>query len=497
MTVNTKKTYSKLLKCKRTRPSSVPGRNIVTESESDRGRILFCPAFRRLQQKAQVFSMEPNAAVRSRLTHSLEVSQIGRYIADQVCEKLADKDLATHSELVALTNFVESACLMHDIGNPPFGHFGEAAIQAWFRENGADCITAVLKGTARAITESDDRVRTALADFLEFDGNPQGFRVVTKLQWNTDEYGLNLTHTTLAAYLKYFRKAGVPKDKLGSFAKKAGFFSTEAELVDQIWQTFGYKKPQRFPLAYIMEAADDIAYCISDLEDSIEKDLIDQDKALSVILKMWTAVKGTSTLDQKITKELEFAFAKKKHGEEYTYTNFRTALSRLIVTHVADRYVRNHQKILDGTAESLLGENSSAGKILKILKSYCQDHVYNHYTVERTELAGYAAIYGLLNHFKPLLSANMDRFRAALVGKNKDSAEVPILVERKFLSLFPARYIKVYNQEVSTINLDQQSQEYHLQEWVYRAHLIVDFISGMTDDFAMTTYRTYSGTVLQ
>lgn len=116
--------YKKLLSSTRLRKSNAdPTRNILTESESDRGRVLFSPAFRRLQQKAQVFSMEPNAAVRSRLTHSLEVSQIGRYLADEIIQLLGTRLDAFYQG--ALVNFVEAACLMHDIGNPPFGHFGD------------------------------------------------------------------------------------------------------------------------------------------------------------------------------------------------------------------------------------------------------------------------------------------------------------------------------------------------------------------------------------
>lgn len=200
--------YSSILTTGRLRASDVKGRTIITESESDRGRVLFCAAFRRLQQKAQVFSMEPNAAVRSRLTHSLEVSQLGRYIADEIGDRLEKVEQIDPVERTALVNFVETACLMHDIGNPPFGHFGEAAIQKWFQDNGADCIqraVALKKGT---LGSGDPRLIDALADFKEFDGNPQGLRIVARLQWNTDEYGLNLTRSTLASFLKYVRCAG-------------------------------------------------------------------------------------------------------------------------------------------------------------------------------------------------------------------------------------------------------------------------------------------------
>jgi dGTPase len=274
--------YAKILSSSRIRTSSRSERTILTESESDRGRILFCAAFRRLQQKAQVFSMEPNAAVRSRLTHSIEVSQLGRYIADEVGQRLLKNGQLDALQQGALVNFVETACLMHDIGNPPFGHFGEAAIQDWFGKNGEE----TLRSAVRMPKGSDadlhcGEIQRALSDFIEFDGNPQGLRIVTRLQWNTDEFGLNLTKTALASFLKNVRCAG-DKD-IGKFTKKAGYFTTEEDLVQQVWKDFGYASPQRFPLTYMMEAADDIAYCISDLEDSFEKEIIHSATALPEI----------------------------------------------------------------------------------------------------------------------------------------------------------------------------------------------------------------------
>lgn len=488
--------YSDLLKKDRPRESEVADRTIVTESESDRGRILFCAAFRRLQQKAQVFSMEPNAAVRSRLTHSLEVSQIGRYIADSIAVILLEKGMADTTECMALVTFVESACLMHDIGNPPFGHFGEAAIQKWFADNG----TLAIEQACAPVRPNVDGIRNkqsagALADFLEFDGNPQGLRVVAKLQWNKDEFGLNLTKTTLASYLKYIRKAGDPRaQRNGDFDKKAGYFSTEADVVEDIWKSFGYTDKQRFPLAYIMEAADDIAYCISDLEDSIEKNLLDEKKALTEIKSEWSnGFVPTTDTDKEIERALECAMNSKAGDKEYTFTDFRTGINRAIVKYVTQRYIDNHTAILSGSLDSLIPGDEGPGRILNTLKAYCKRTVYCHESVQRTELAGYTAIFGLLDHFRILLTCSKERFLLALdYTHNKDANDVPIIIEKKYLKLFPERYIKVYKNTLEKAQVTDSSQ-FEFLEWNARAHLIVDFISGMTDDFAMTTYRTLSG----
>lgn len=483
--------YKKLLSKARFRVSEVADRHILLEAESDRGRLLFCPAFRRLQQKAQVFSMESNAAVRSRLTHSFEVSQIGRYLSDQISLKLIEKNLASREECAALTTFVETACLMHDIGNPPFGHFGESAISEWFRINGKATIRESIK-SKKAIP--DKKIEEALADFLEFDGNPQGLRIVTRLQRNSDENGLNLTKTTLAAYLKYVRSSGEKSNEIKSpFTKKCGYFSTERDLVNSIWSEFGYKKPQRFPLAYIMEAADDIAYCISDLEDSIEKGLLHKTQALKEIHEEW---KKTSPPNDKTTKEinkiLKNAITEKRQDDSpYTFTDFRTSLNRVLVNYAADQYISAHDQILNGLKSSLIASESACGKILETLKNYCRKKVYRHESVHKIELAGYKAIFGLLDQYSCLLKSSENRFTCALARDRKDAEERPIIIESKLLSLFPKNYIAAYKDQLNRIH--SKGIERSIAEWILRAHLVTDFISGMTDDFATTTYQTLSG----
>lgn len=482
--------YEKILSPSRLRTSTRTDRTILTESESDRGRVLFSPAFRRLQQKAQVFSMEPNAAVRSRLTHSFEVSQLGRYLADEIGQRLTESNEINSLQQGALVNFVETACLMHDIGNPPFGHFGEAAIQEWFKQNGAACLLASNGLTEEIAGTYTNQVQHALADFFEFDGNPQGLRIVTRLQWNTDEYGLNLTKTALGAFLKYVRSP--MQDPSGNFTKKPGFFITEKDIVKQVWEQFGYDHPQRFPLAYIMEAADDIAYCISDLEDSFEKSILQEEIALPNIEKNYLAYdfSGHNKCHKDICDVLKTVNERTKDGRDFTYTDFRTILSSIIIRYAAQRFVDNQDKIYNGKLQSLLPEDEPPGYILKVLKDFCREKVYNHESVQRVELAGYNAISGLLNQFKPLLTASHERFKAALDGKNKDNENKKIIIESKLLKLFPPKYLKVYHHHLEASKSDD---DILFAEWNVRAHLVVDFISGMTDDFAMTTYRTLAG----
>src|SRR6266566_9454148 len=226
--------YNRLLSGTRRRPSRVKGRTLEEEADADRGRVLFCAPFRRLQNKAQVFSLETNAAVRSRLTHSAEVSSIGRYIAQQAFKQFKDEelnDLGLAGKERPFITFVETACLLHDLGNPPFGHFGEIAISGWFHAAQIDLTPKRFGGRPQQIWERHYQ------DFKYFDGNPQGIRITTKLQppETGDMNGLNLTATTLAATLKY----PWPPSDVKDGRKKAGYFESEEDVVKWICKELG------------------------------------------------------------------------------------------------------------------------------------------------------------------------------------------------------------------------------------------------------------------
>ncbi|MHB8355450.1 MAG: dGTP triphosphohydrolase, partial [Vulcanimicrobiaceae bacterium] len=291
---NTSKTYGTLLQEIRRRLSRLAGRNALDENaDADHGRILFCAPFRRLQKKAQVFSLEMNAAVRSRLTHSLEVSSIGRLVAQQAIVALSPRldELGINGKERTLITFVEAACLIHDIGNPPFGHFGELTISEWFQEQKkkGKIKSTNLYGAAEAIWEKHYK------DFLNFDGNPQGFRIVTRLQPDMpdDLHGLNLTATTLATAVKYPWTS--EKIDVTTHRKKNGYFHTEQDVIDWIWTTLKLTEGTRHPLALLLEAADDIAYCISDIEDGIEKGRIDPRDFAQFML---SALAGTGFINE-------------------------------------------------------------------------------------------------------------------------------------------------------------------------------------------------------
>ena len=274
--------YNEKLKHERFRASTAPKETFDEEMESDRGRSINSAAVRRLQQKTQVFPLESNAAVRSRLTHSLEVQQVGRYIAKLVLKKLNEADklkaLGLDDKKDGFTSAIEIACLLHDVGNPAFGHFGEEAINMWSE-------TSLLNVfTEKFGDEVKDNI--LVKDLLCFEGNAQAIRLLHSLQ------DLNLSFSQVACLIKYTRPAYEPKptDKSDLYyyrKKKPGYYYSEEEYVKTLQSNLNIESGNRFPLTYIMEAADDISYCIADLDDALDKGILNVDQLHKAINDIW------------------------------------------------------------------------------------------------------------------------------------------------------------------------------------------------------------------
>ena len=229
----------------------------------DYDRILFSNSFRMLARKTQAHPFAVNDHVHHRLMHSLEVSSVGRSLGIMAGYFLKERsELPDFITPEHIGQIVQAACLAHDIGNPPFGHGGESALQDWFRDTA---------NNDRYLSELTERQK---ADFKSFDGNAQGFRVVTALENHKDRGGLRLTYPTLAALVKYPRSAW---DAMGDGSSKFNFYQSEKKVFDAVFTTLGLKNGSRYhrhPLSYLTEAADDICYCIIDMEDALELGII-------------------------------------------------------------------------------------------------------------------------------------------------------------------------------------------------------------------------------
>ncbi|MBP2196544.1 dGTPase [Pantoea cypripedii] len=464
---------------------------ITRHFESDRGRIINSAAIRRLQQKTQVFPLERNAAVRSRLTHSLEVQQTGRYIAKEILQTLKTQGggLAKYGldELEgAFESLIEMACLLHDVGNPPFGHFGEAAINDWFDDNlPAELVDPLVAGV------EDDAQRVAFdqlnamirQDLCHFEGNAQAIRMVhTLLQ-------LNLSYAQVACILKYTAPAWWQGDKPAEFSvlmKKPGFYLSEREYVANLRVATDIKEHHRYPLTWIMEAADDISYCIADLDDAVEKDIFNVDTLYDYLSKAWGVVKPGDAFSRTIGEAWKDACQKKwrTKGDQF-FMSLRVNVQNVLVSHAVRRFIDNLPAIFTGNFNhALLEDDGEEGRLLMLFKTVARQQVFNHPEVEQLELQGYRVIKGLLEIYQSLMQLDYEQFTTLM---NDDFlARHPI--ETRLFHKLSGKHRKAYQQSMRALIVEHKYERL-LWERYYRSRLIQDYISGMTDLYAWDEYR--------
>ncbi|MGY0217958.1 dGTPase [Endozoicomonadaceae bacterium StTr2] len=484
--------YRKKITGTRHRLSSVDEiRDVVEETESNRGRVIQSAAVRRLQQKTQVYPLETNAGVRSRLTHSLEVQQTGRYISRTILKQLTEtkqlNKLGLEGIESAFINLVEMSCLLHDVGNPPFGHFGEATISRWLQQNARKMHGAAAQNTLPSHLFDD----VLLPDLCEFEGNAQGLRIIHSLQ------DLNLTYSQLAAAMKYTRAPYQPRpaetDTFAYRKKKPGFFYTEEALVKTIWQQLDIAEDCRFPLVYIMEAADDIAYCIADLEDAVDKNILSYQELQQNLRLIWSELSEnkssylTDMMDDAIRKT-ELHLTTKRQAQEFIM-RLRTRLVRDLVDYAAKRYIDQHEAVFNGTLdEPLIDGNSHQHLALQTLKDVTVRFVFSSPEKETPELRGYSALVGLLEFYRPLLELKRRKLDEIILHDSQYD-----FLEQRLWHRLPGKYRAAYSLAVEQIDNSYNAQEKTDLEWYYRARLLIDYISGMTDNFVVAEYQGLSG----
>ncbi|SDP35331.1 dGTP triphosphohydrolase [Selenomonas ruminantium] len=428
-----------------------------TEFEKDYNRTICSSAVRRLQNKTQVFPLQENDIVRNRLTHSMEVSSIGRSMGQAIGNALIDddrikdkakKDGADSSIGNNIANILAVTGLIHDLGNPPFGHYGESIIRKWF-ENKFTTLNGV---------EKDKREQK---DFLNFEGNAQSLRIVSKLQNLNDGYGLNLTYATLGAMIKYPRGS----EELSTNKKKFGYFASEEELMKRIFEaTETGKHERKNPLSYILEAADDITYLLDDIEDGVRKGVIewgDEKKKL---------VDELAKIDDKLAErfyekeeKLNNSEIKEKELAYRSVQNFRVLVQGGMILSANDVFVTKYDDIMNNDFNGDLVINSTLGKYVPTLKEVTRRCCFNSKEVLKLELAGDSILTGLMDMFWPAINEGAKK-------KNR---------EGKLYSLISPNFIRVYNSGPDTS--------------YYRHLLLTDYISGMTDSYALKLYRELTG----
>lgn len=434
-----------------------------TTFEQDYDRILFSSAVRRLSDKTQVFPLDANDAVRTRLTHSHEVANLARSIGLRAIT--TDENAFNGAEFWRVVlPILGAAGLSHDLGNPPFGHQGEAAVSEWFTQNEKWIFDRCDKTPdAAAIPPVHAEHRN---DFLKFDGNPQSLRLLTKLQTSHGKVGLDLSACTIAATMKY-TVAAANTDKGDPSKKKAGYFHSEKETVDWVRSETGLDDGQRHPVAWITEAADDTAYSVLDVEDSMKKGIISPDDLLTILtsddaLKPLAAVKRmvekfevVDHLDRSpvVRRDIKIGYA-------------RSFLIEELVVHATTEYLTRKEEIWAfNNKTALMDTNPLCDKLKDVAKQYA----FGNSEVLFVEGKGRRAVYNLMDF---IWEAITNRSDSEIHSSRKEA------FSRYVFSLISPNYIEASQIENCT---DGQASQLRYRE----LKLLTDMVSGMTDQFAL------------
>ncbi|HRX87839.1 MAG TPA: dNTP triphosphohydrolase [Steroidobacteraceae bacterium] len=449
--------WTKLLNEARRKSNKKTSDEFRTEHERDYDRILFCTPVRRLGDKTQVFPLERNDSVRNRLTHSHEVSNLCRSMGTWLA--FTDPKFKKRPDLVrSIPSILAAAGLAHDLGNPPFGHKGEYAIQAWFKRNRGK----VLDGARHRLAPAQK------ADFLLFEGNAQTFRILTRLQLLNDDFGLDLTYATLAAVMKYPTASNRLNDELVS-RKKHGFFQSEVAIARQVWKETGLRSGLRHPLTYLMEACDDIAYTVMDAEDAVKKGLVSFSDLMAFLGQHCSADDLTMrVVHLSRQKHDEYRETSLSPGElnDISMQRFRVYAIGEMVAAATRAFGRRRAAIEGGRLETDLLAASEAAKFRKCLKDFDFKHAYRHKTVLAIEATGTKTIWELMDI---LWAAITDRKDTRKLGSQRSTPFLAYAYER-----ISENYRRIFESDKNRMPVRYKE-----------AQLLTDMISGMTDTFAV------------
>jgi dGTPase len=414
-----------------------------SEFKRDYDRLIYSAPFRRLQNKTQVFPLPGSIFVHNRLTHSLEVSSLGQSLGNDVCKQLKD----IHPELgntlfEEIGTIVSAACLAHDMGNPPFGHSGEKAIQTFFTE-----------GKGKAIKESVSS--EFWDDITHFEGNANAFRLLTHRFLGRRLGGFVMTYSMLASIVKYPFASS-----LAGGHGKFGFFQTEANDYKKIADELGLicksdngepLKYARHPLVYLVEAADDICYEIMDIEDSHKLKILSFQETLDLLMGFFD-----DTTMASIQKRME-EDGVSDSNEKVVY--LRACVIGKLENECVKTFIEHEEEILNGTFNGSLIDNISPiqREAYKVCEKISYEKIYHSKPVLDIELSGYK-----------IMETLMDVFIGAAIN--------------------PDRF---YSQQL--IRRVSSQYDIHSDNLETRIMAVIDYISGMTDIYALDIYQKING----
>ena len=445
--------WKNLLNPERRRKSSLSSDHRA-EFERDYDRSIFSTPVKRLQDKAQVFPLEPIDAIRTRLTHSLEVSSVARGIAARVAVWLHSEREIELQHIREIEAIAATCGLIHDLGNPPFGHAGEDAIREWFVDH--------FQKNQKSLDPQLEQ------DFRSFEGNAQTLRIVSKLQILADFHGLNYTFGTLSASFKYVA-ASHQVVKGNQAYKKPGYFASERDVVETVRAACG-TIDVRNPITFLVEAADDIVYSAADIEDAVKKGVITWQR-LNDIFKGWLDTDSSHPVGRalEIKNRILGDDVNRSFTDDVHAAAFRTGAISVGVLGAFDSFKENYLAIMSGTHLTELVAHSSITKLVEGLKKIGQDLVYPNKSTIKLELMGRRVINDLMTLF----------WEGAEVLP-VDSAPKTKSFEGRIGALLSQNYRDVFMHSVKTGGLP---------ELYYRYQLVTDYVCGMTDTFACSLHR--------
>ncbi|MFJ1474378.1 dGTP triphosphohydrolase [Capnocytophaga cynodegmi] len=385
--------------------------------DSDYDRVVFSSAFRSLQDKTQVIPLSKTSFVHTRLTHSMEVSVVGRSLGRAVGNYILEKYPNLQTLGYQANDFgaiVAAAALAHDIGNPPFGHSGEKAIGEFFRyKKGAD--------VKPFLSEKE------YEDLCSFEGNANGFRILNESRPGV-EGGLRLSFATLGAFTKYPKESLPVRPTKNISDKKYGFFQSERDFFVDVASELQLKtnstnsdlRFSRHPLAFLVEAADDICYTIIDFEDGINLGLISEDLALEYLGKLINERINTKKYAQLLTKEERIAY-------------LRAIAIGTLIQEAVEIFIKNEENILKGDFHSSLLSKSAYRPQIEDIIDISVSHIYQSDEVVEKEISGYVVLQNLLDVF---FTAAMNDYKGKLTSFDKSIFKILPEKYKKETSLY-------------------------------------------------------------
>ncbi len=466
--------WKTLLSPRRERESSgrAKSSDLRSEFEKDYHRIIGSASFRRLQDKTQVFPLDQSDFIRTRLTHSLEVSSLGKSLGQNIGENILQFRRNSGFTLKMkedISHILECAGLIHDIGNPPFGHFGEVAIREWFARN-------LPKLSFRGQAVEDLLNEQMKQDFYHFEGNAQALRLVTKLHYLVDEHGMNLTYALLNTIIKYpGPSTGIREDSGNIKDKKMGYYLADEAVFRRVTEATGAGN-NRHPLTYILEAADDLAYKTADIEDAFVKGFITYYTLERELAPLEDHYPESPFKPLEKLRQLYDRGSRKgvSNPGSYAVKNWIISAQGFLISCATFGFTSNYDSIMNGTFGHDLFYGTYGEKLMELLGDLAYRRVFSSMEIYKMEVAESAILDNL-----------MDKLVRAVLYYDTDVRQDTI--DKRVVSFISDNYKNAYKLQAEG---KSEAEKLYL-----RLLLVTDYVCGMTDSYAKRLYQEMNGII--